>query len=137
MGIVNTFEKCLESPYLSRDEGAAALVEGLLERADDRLRAARVVVGVPKADPADPCLLAYESMFCTLRALVYARGYREAGLRCLLLACEALYVRSGALGGSHLVAFERAQGLKLPPADAVDAAAAFLDQARPLLIVHE
>ena len=137
MGIVNTFETCLESPYLSRDEGAAALVDGLLERAEDRLRSARIVVGVPKADPADPCLLAYESMFCTLRALVYARGYREAGLRCLLLACDALYVRPGALDGSHLVAFERAQALKLPPDEAVAAAAEFLDRACSLLIVNE
>ena len=40
--------------------------------------------------------LSYEAMFSCLRALVYDKGYREAGLRCLMLACEELYVRPGA-----------------------------------------
>ena len=41
-----------------------------------------------QGDPADVVFLSYEAMFCCLRALVYAKGYREFGLRCLLLACD-------------------------------------------------
>ena len=53
--------------------------------------------------------------FACLRALVYSKGYREAGLRCLMLACEDLYVRAGLLDVAHIHPFERAQGLKPPP----------------------
>ncbi len=65
-------------------------------------------------------------MFAGVRALVYARGYREAGLKCLVLACEGLYVRPGLLDAGQLVAFERVQGFKLAPAEAVAAAAELL-----------
>jgi uncharacterized protein (UPF0332 family) len=77
--------------------------------------------------------LAYESMFCCLRALVYARGYREMGLRCLLLACENLYVKPGQLDAEHLRKFELAQRLKLSPADAVAASSAFVKRTLELL----
>jgi uncharacterized protein (UPF0332 family) len=133
MAIVNTFEKCLQGPYLSRDDSAADLVGELLARAGDRLAAAADLVDRPKADPADACLLAYEAMFACLRALVYARGYREAGLRCLLLACDSLYVRPGLLDARHLVDFERAQRLTLPPDQAVEAASSFAGRTLELL----
>ncbi|RUL86501.1 HEPN domain-containing protein [Tautonia sociabilis] len=133
MAIVNTFEKCLEGPYLSRDDSAAEAVGELLRRASDRLEAAAGLRASPKGDPADLCLLAYEAMFCCLRALVYRLGYREAGLRCLLLACEALYVRPGRLDARHLLDFERAQALKLPPDEALDAAAALVKRTLELL----
>ena len=72
-------------------------------------------------------------MFCCLRALVYDKGYREAGLRCLMLACENLYVRPGLLDVAHIHAFERAQGLKLPPAEALAAASAFVKRTLEIL----
>lgn len=133
MAIVQTFEACLESPYLSRDESAAERVGELLARAADRLDAAANLHAAPKGDPADPCLLCYEAMFCCLRALVYREGYREAGLRCLLLACEALYVRPGRLDPLHLRNFEAAQRLTLSPDEALDAASAFAKRALELL----
>ena len=73
-----------------------------------------------QGDPADVVFLSYEAMFCCLRALVYAKGYREFGLRCLLLACENLYVRTGQLDAELLRKFELAQRLKLSPAEAVE-----------------
>src|SRR5262245_24701310 len=115
MAIINTFPKCLESPYLFEDKDAPARVAGLLAIAGDRLEAAANVLGTGQGDPSDASLLAYEAMFACLRALVYNKGYREAGLRCLLLACESLYVKTGLLDPSHIHAFERAQGLKTPP----------------------
>ncbi len=133
MAIINTLPKCLESPYLFRDDAAPAQVPALLGRAGDRLGAAADLLGAPKSDPGDISTLSYECMFSSLRALVYARGYREAGLRCLLLACEQWYVRAGLLDAGHLRAFERAQGMKLAPAEAVAAARDFVEAARALV----
>ena len=36
MGIINTFDRCLDSPFLFRDADAPARVAGLLEQADDQ-----------------------------------------------------------------------------------------------------
>ena len=72
-------------------------------------------------------------MFAAVRALVYAKGYREAGLKCLILACETLHVRPGDLEPRHLVALERVQGFKLKPGEGVDAAAALVARAEVLL----
>lgn len=122
MAIVNTFSKCLESPYLFRDPEAPGRVAALLASAGDRLEAAANLQASPRGDPADVALLSYEAMFACIRALVYAEGYREAGLGCLLIACEELYVKPGRLEAAHLTRFRRAQGLKLGAADALDAA---------------
>ncbi len=133
MAIINTFDKCLDSPYLFRDPQAPARVGPLLAQADDQLAAARDILGGPKPDPTDVGTLAYQAMFAAVRALVYARGYREAGLKCLILACEGLYVRSGLLDGGQLVAFERVQGFKLSSGDAVDAASSLVGMAKELV----
>ena len=133
MAIVNTLRKCLESPYLFEDKDAPARVGNLLALAGDRLEGAVNIQTSGQGDPADASLLAYEAMFSCLRALVYAKGYREAGLRCLMLACEDLYVRPGTLDVAHIVAFERAQGLKTLPAENIHAAAAFVKRTLEIL----
>ncbi len=66
-------------------------------------------------------------------ALVYAKGYREAGLRCLMLACEQLYVKPGLLDANFIHAFERSQGLKLKPEEALAAASRFVKRTIELL----
>ena len=137
MAIINTFDKCLDSPYLFRDAEAPARVGALLAQAEDLLGAARDLLGAAKPDPTDVGTLAYQAMFAGVRALVYARGYREAGLKCLVLACEGLYVRAGLLDAGQLVAFERVQGFKLGPADAVAAAGALVRIARDLTAAGE
>src|SRR5215213_2245710 len=111
MAIINTLQKCLDSPYLFKDDEAPARIPALLAKAADRLEAAANLQATGQGDPADISFLSYESMFACLRALVYHKGYREAGLRCLMLACEDLYVKPGTLDASLLVAFERSQGL--------------------------
>ena len=133
MAIINTFAKCLESPYLFEDPDAPNRIGGLLAMAGDRLEAAANLQSTGQGDPADVSFLSYEAMFACLRALVYARGYREAGLRCLMLACEDLYVRPGTLDVAHIHAFERAQGLKTPPAENLAAAAAFVKRTLEIL----
>lgn len=133
MAIINTFQKCLESPYLAVDETAAARIGELLTKAGDRLEGAVNLWESGQKDSADILFLSYEASFCCLRALVYAKGYREAGLRCLLLACDALYVRPGLLDGDHLRQFELAQRLKLPPADAIAFASGFAKRTLQLI----
>lgn len=133
MAIVNTFEKCLASPYLFEDPTAPERVEGLLRLAADRLEAATFLHQSGQGDQADVTLFSYEAMFSCLRALVYRKGYREAGLRCLMLACEHLYVKPGTLEPGHIHALERAQGLKTPPAENLAAATAFLQATLGLL----
>src|SRR5262249_45123320 len=133
MAIINTLQKCLNSPYLFEDKEAPARIVELLSKAGDRLDAAVNLHTTGQGDPADIVFLSYEAMFCCLRALVYAKGYREYGLRCLLLACEALYVRTDQLNGELLRKFELAQRLKLSPADAVDACSEFVKRTLELL----
>ena len=122
MAIVNTFPKCLDSPYLFHDAEAPDRVGGLLATAADRLEAAANIQSTGQGDPADVSFLSYEAMFACIRALVYDKGYREAGLRCLLLACEELYVKPGLLDAELIHAFERAQALRTPPATNLKAA---------------
>ncbi len=133
MAIINTFQKCLDSPYLVEDKEAPGRISELLTKAGDRLDAAVNIHTTGQGDPADVVFLSYEAMFCCLRALVYAKGYREFGLRCLLLACDSLYVRSGQLDADHLRKFELAQRLKMSPADAVAASSAFVKRTLELL----
>ena len=124
MAIVNTLRKCLDSPYLFEDKDAPTRVGTLLAKAGERLEAAAKLHKTGQGDPADISFLSYEAMFSCLRALVYRKGYREAGLRCLLLAVEGLYVREGLLDVSHIHAFELAQGLKTSPDVNLEAALA-------------
>jgi uncharacterized protein (UPF0332 family) len=133
MAIINTFPKCLESPYLFEDKEAPNRVGGLLAIAGDRLEAAANILASGQGDQADVTFLSYEAMFACLRALVYSRGYREAGLRCLMLACEDIFVRTGLLDPAHIHAFERAQGLKTPPAENLAAASAFVKRTLEIL----
>jgi len=133
MAIINTLQKCLESPYLFTDQEAPARIGALLTKAGDRIEAAANIQETGQGDPADISFLCYEAMFCCLRALVYAKGYREAGLRCLMLACEHLYIRPGLLDVAHIHAFERAQALKTPPAENLAAASSFVRRTLELL----
>ncbi len=133
MAIHNTLQKCLESPYLFADPAAPGRVPALLGLARDRLDAATRLLGAGKADAADVGALAHEAMFAAVRALVYARGYREAGLKCLILAAEAFYVRPGRLEAAAILDFERVQAMKLAPGDAVEAAARLVARAAEIV----
>jgi uncharacterized protein (UPF0332 family) len=133
MAIINTFQKCLDSPYLFEDKEASKRVGALMATAADRLEAAANIHSTGQGDPADVCFLSYEAMFSCLRALVYSRGIREAGLRCLMLACESLFVRTGDLDVEFIHTFERSQGLKLKPEEALAAASRFVKRTIELL----
>jgi len=106
MAIINTLQKCLDSPYLFEDKEAPTRIVELLAKAGDRLEAAVNIQTSGQGDPADVVFLSYEAMFSCVRALVYAKGYREFGL---------------------------AQRLKMSPAEAVEASSAFVKRTLELL----
>jgi len=133
MAIVNSFPRCLQSPYLIQDPEAPGGIGKLLELAADRLDAATNLFESGTGDQADVTFFSYEAMFACVRALVYRHGYRERGLRCLLIACEYLYVRDGQLAPGLLIEFERAQGLKSSPAECLKAATALANRTVELL----
>lgn len=135
MAIINTFPKCLETPYLFEDSQAKNRVGELLAKAGDRLEASVNIHTSGQGDPADANFLGYEAMFCCLRALVYSKGYREAGLRCLMLACEHLYVKPGLLDVGLIHSFERAQGLKLSVEETVNSASKLVKRTLELLAI--
>ncbi len=133
MAIVDTFERCLKGPYLFVDADAPARLPALLALADDRVGLCAAILDKNSGDPDDVNQYAYEGMLACVRALVYAHGYREAGLRCLMLACEKLRVEKGELEPDHLRWFERVQGRRTRPEEARDAALALLARTRELL----
>ena len=133
MALVNSFPRCLQSPYLVQDPEAPAKIGELLALAADRLDAAGHLFESGHGDQADVTFFSYEAMFACIRALVYQRGYRERGLRCLLLACEHLYVQAGLLDPALLIALERAQGHKSSPAECLNAATALSERTLQLV----
>jgi uncharacterized protein (UPF0332 family) len=133
MAIVNTLEKCLGSPYLFVDKDAPTRVGKLLALAGDRLEAAVNLSRAPKSDPAEVNMMCHEAMFACIRALVYDKGYREAGLRCLLLAFEKLYIHPGLVDSSHIHMYEKVQALAPAPEESIEAASAFVKKTLEIL----
>ena len=74
MAIINTLQKCLDSPYLVEDKEAPARISDLLAKAGDRLDAAVNIHTTGQGDPADVIFLSYEAMFCCLRSLGLRQG---------------------------------------------------------------
>lgn len=133
MAIVNNLQKCLESPYLFEDADAPSRVPALLNSAADRLEAATNIHSYNKGDKADIIFLAYESMFACMRALVYTKGFREYGLRCLIIATEVHYVKPGLLDGALIQKFQQLQQLKSKPEEALEIASAFVKRTLEIL----
>ncbi len=126
MAILNTWSKCLESPYLIVDNSARTEVGAKLAFAEDRI--ATVLDARSQADgdakkkkgaEVDHLMMVYQAVFACLRALLYAEGYRERGLGCLLIAIKHLYVRPGRLNARYLELFPRLQGLREPLPEAL------------------
>jgi uncharacterized protein (UPF0332 family) len=133
MAIVNNLQKCLESPYLFEDSDAPSRVPGLLNMAADRLEAATNIHSYQKGDKADIIFLSYEAMFACIRALVYTKGLREYGLRCLLIALEVHYVKPGILDPKLIQKFQTIQELKSSPQEAIDIASALVKRTLEIL----
>ena len=133
MAIVNNLQKCLESPYLFEDTDAPSRVPALLNLAADRLEAATNIQTINKGDKADIIFLSYEAMFACMRALVYSKGLREYGLRCLMIATEVHYVKTGLLDGALIQKFQQLQQLKSKPEESLDVASTFVKRTLEIL----
>lgn len=133
MAIVNNLQKCLESPYLFEDSEAPGRVPGLLNKAADRLEAATNIHTFQKGDKADIIFLSYEAMFACIRALVYTKGLREYGLRCLIVALEVHYVKPGLLDPRLVQKFQTIQELKSTPEEAIELASAMVKRTLEIL----
>lgn len=133
MPIHDTLERCLASPFLFADPEAPGRVADLLALADDRLGLVQGILDRKAGELDDVNQYCYEAMFACVRALVYSRGYREAGMRCLLIACRRLHVASGGLDPSHLWNLERVQGRRTRPEEADQAARSLLERTRAIL----
>ncbi len=133
MAIVNNLQKCLESPYLFEDAEAPSRVPALLNSAADRLEAATNIHTYNKGDKADIIFLAYEAMFACMRALVYSKGLREYGMRCLIIATDVHFVKPGLLDGAMVQKFQKLQELKSKPEEAIEIASAFVKRTLEIL----
>lgn len=133
MAIVNNLQKCLESPYLFEDADAPKRVPALLNTAADRLEAATNIQTYNKGDKADIIFFSYEAMFACMRALVYTKGFREYGMRCLIIATDVHYVKTGLLDGAMIQKFQQIQELKSRPEEAIEVASAFVKRTLEIL----
>ncbi|MFM1801566.1 MAG: hypothetical protein RJA81_918 [Planctomycetota bacterium] len=136
MAIINNLKKCLESPYLFEDPDAAKKVPALLNLAADRLEAATNIHTVGKGDKADIIFFSYEAIFACMRALVYTKGLREYGMRCLIIATDVHYVKPGLLDGAMIQKFQKLQELKSKPEEAVEVASAFVKRTLEILTAN-
>ena len=137
------FKKGLERKRILVFDKAKLLVNKELEDADDDLTEAIDRLKNKKYKYAT--ITAYYSMFHTVRALVYSRGYREKSHYYLLVAVQALFVDKGLIEESLVKDFHTAMILR-EEADyhgdfseegaksSLDSARTFLEKAKKILI---
>ena len=106
MAIINTFQKCLDSPYLFEDKEAPNRIVELLAKAGDRLDGAVNIHTTGQGDPADVVFLSYEAMFIVSGPWSTPK-VTASSASVALLACDGLYVRTGQLDAEHLRKFEQ------------------------------
>lgn len=97
------FEQCLERGKIVRIPVDRELVVKEIREAEQDLTAAGHSLAERNAKWA--IIQGYYAQFHALRALVFARGYREKSHSCLRYAVEALYVDEGLLPASILEDF--------------------------------
>lgn len=130
MTIKADLERCLRSPYLSKDESKPSLAGKLLEDARDLLDEARV--SFEEDDETTGLKQAWGAMYRAGRALVFAAGYDVDRLDCLEIVLHAHYADSG-LTEDDLAEFQKAQELVGTPEEAIGRAEAFLEKSERVL----
>lgn len=130
IAIEAALERCLRSPYLTKDERKRTEAQGELAVARDLY--AQAEQSFQAEDEATGLKQAWGAIFRAARGLVYAAGYDVDSLRCLEVVLEAHYVGRG-LTMEEINELRKAQEL-LGPADvALARARAFMDKAATLL----
>lgn len=118
-------ERCLRSPYLSKDDSKPPLAAKLLQDARDLLDEARV--SFEEEDEATALKQVWGAVYRAGRGLVFAAGYDVDRLDCLQIVLRAHYVGNG-LTETDLEEFVRAQELVGTSEEALERAEVFLDK---------
>ena len=92
---MNEFEKCLKERRLLKVEPSPDMIAKEMQSAGYDLGRAADSLG--EDDHKWASIQAYYSMFHAAKALVLAKGYREKGHSCLLVALRELYTAEKAL----------------------------------------
>ncbi len=88
------FEECLNKGLIKKDSDAPKRVNNSLEIAERFLKSSRKNLEIEEHEMAE--LGAYNSIFHSARALLFAKGYVERSHHCLNVALKYLY--EGKLG---------------------------------------
>jgi uncharacterized protein (UPF0332 family) len=129
------FERCLKLGRLVRFKASSGMVEKeVLASREDLVSAS---TSHQQGNDKWASVQAYYSMFHCAKALVLAKGYREKGHACLLVALRELYVKTGEMDKGLADDLEMAMDLRLE-ADyglvySADGARQVLEMARGML----
>lgn len=89
------FEYCIEKGNIIRKDVPVSFVEKELKEAEYDLSMAKL--SLENRDVKWATVKAYYSIFHSIRALVYSKGYREKSHFCLMAAFKHLFVEKGML----------------------------------------
>lgn len=123
-------ERCLRSPYLSKDETKPPLASQMVDAGYDLLEQARV--SFDEEDEVTGLKQAWGAMYRAGKGLVYAAGYDVDRLDCLELVLRVHYVENG-LDDADIEEFRRAQELVGTPEEALTRAERFLEKVSEIL----
>jgi len=80
---------CIQEGYIKKDNSAPIRVENSLKLAEKFLKAAVKNLEIKENTMGE--IAAYNSVFHSLRALLFSRGYKERSHYCLMVAVEELF----------------------------------------------
>jgi uncharacterized protein (UPF0332 family) len=104
------FERCIKLGRLVRFDASPDMVRKELLAAESDLKAA--TSSRQQGNDKWASVQAYYSMFHCAKALVLAKGYREKGHACLIVALRELYVKTGDMERSVADDLEMAMDLR-------------------------
>ncbi|NOZ05763.1 MAG: hypothetical protein GXP41_05350 [Chloroflexi bacterium] len=122
---------CLKGPYLKIDETATQSVAQELAGAEALYQQAQA--SWETEDFAGTLKQAYSAMYRAAQALVFAKGYRSDGFRCLETVLKTFWVGNDKLRPEDLATLRRVQALRGLPPENLAAAAEFVQRAKQLL----
>lgn len=98
------FEQCINKGKIVKIEKDPDLISKEMKEAENDLSAAEK--SIKERNFKWAIIQGYYSMFHSLRALLFTRGYREKSHTCLKFAIEAIFVDSGVLDRKLLQDFD-------------------------------
>lgn len=104
------FAECLKNGNIKKFAEAKKLIEKELRVAKGDLEIAGR--GIENGQWKWSTIQAYYSMFHCARALLYSAGYREKSHRCLRVAIETLFVKTGEISEKFIDALQTAKEMR-------------------------